>query len=296
MILKGLMYFIFVGLLNMIPFNIISQETEINNYKVYYPENTIPKSVCFVIHGLNNKPSSMLWIIDELLSQESIVVNAELWGHGNSPIPITDSTKLEERVSQFKQVTWSQWMIDVKPAIDFIDSICKKNDLPKYFFGFSLGGLVGVSIGPKYNFEFDGYFLLAPAIKIRNLPKLSIGLMSPFPNKVIKSRTPLAYRENRGTPVAAYKAMLKGVKEFNKANPYLNNCIIIVDKKDRVVSAKKLSRYAKENNYSIEIIRKNKKVCTYCGIPHLIIDEASLGPSSELVSGIIESFFSNVSK
>ena len=184
-------------------------------------------------------------------------------------------------------------MSDMGPAIEYIDSVSRETSLPKYFFGFSLGGLIGSSISINYNFEFDKYFLLAPAIKIKALPKMAVGFMSPYPNKIIKSKTPLPYRENRGVPVAAYKALLKGAKEFKKAQPHLNNSLIIVDKKDPVVSARKLSRYAKENKYTIEVIRKNKKECTYCDNPHLIVDEASLGPSSELVSNKIALFFNS---
>ena len=115
--------------------------------------------------------------------------------------------------------------------------------------------------------------------------------MSIFPNKVIKSKTPLPYRENQGTPVAAYKALLKGAKQFKKAKYRLNNCLIIVDKKDRLVSARKLSRYANKNNYTIEIIQKEKLNCPYCSIGHLTIDEESLGSYSTFVSDKIKSFF-----
>ncbi len=143
----------------------------------------------------------------------------------------------------------------------------------------------------EFDFEFDKYFLLAPAIKIRFWPKLTIGIAGWFPNKVIKSKTPSRYRENRGTPIVAYKALLKGAKKFNKVDPYLNNCFIVVDKEDRLVSSKKLQRYAQKEGYSIAILQKGKMNCAFCSVNHLIIDEESLGFYSEFVSGIIESFF-----
>ena len=233
----------------------------------------------------------MQWIRNELLKQGAIVVNVELWGHGDNPIVITDSSQVEERLSKFKQVTWTQWMNNTKPAMDLVRKMCQERNLPKYFFGFSLGALVGLSMSNDFDFIFDKYFLLAPAIKIKFWPRVFIGILSPFPNMVIKSKAPIYYRENRGTPIAAYKALLKGAKKFNKVQANLNNCLIIVDKNDEVVSSKKLQQYADDNNDEIVIIQKRKKNCEYCNVNHLIIDEESLGPYSTFVSSEIQSFF-----
>jgi len=244
-----------------------------------------------VIHGLNQKPSTMQWVINKLLNQGAIVVNVELWGHGNNPIPNSDTAQVEKRLTQFKQVTWTQWMDDTKPALKFITETCAENNLPKFFFGFSLGALVGSSISMDIDFEFDKYFLLAPAIEIKLWPRVFIGLLSPFPKMVVRSRTPVAYRENQGTPVSAYKALLKGAKKFRKEQPNINNCLIIVDKKDRLVSPKKLKRFAEQQNYSIAIIDKRKMSCKYCDVGHLVIDDESLGEYSKFVSDEISAFF-----
>ena len=182
-------------------------------------------------------------------------------------------------------------MEDVGPALECTDSLSRLNSLPTCFIGYSLGGLVGASIEYNYKYTFDKYLLLAPAIRLRNLPKISIRLMSPFPNLIIKSRAPEDYREYCGMPVAAHKAMLTGMKRLKKENPTLTNCVIIVDKKDPGVSAKKLSRFAKQANATILLIEKKKEDCEFCGIQHLIIDENSLGQATEIVSRAIASLF-----
>lgn len=270
---------------------LLSQEKTTNNYKVFYPNTASPSAVCMVIHGLNQKPSTMEWIINELLNQGAIVVNVELWGHGENPVPNSDSAKMEERLSQFKQVTWAQWMNDTKPAVKFITETWTENNLPKYFFGFSLGALVGSSISMEYKFDFDKYFLLAPTIKIKFWPRVFVGILSPFPNMIVRSRAPVSYRENQGTPISAYKALLKGAKKFRKEPPNLNNCLIIVDKKDRLVSSRKLHRFAEQQSYSISIIDKSLMSCKYCDVDHLVIDEESLGAYSKFVSDEIGAYF-----
>jgi esterase/lipase len=274
-----------------IQYTLLAQESASSNYQVFYPETSSPTAVCMVIHALNLKPSKMQWIINELLNQGAIVVNVELWGHGNNPIPNSDTVQAAKRLSQFKQVTWAQWMDDTKPALKFITETCSENNLPKYFFGFSLGALVGSSISMEYDFEFDKYFLLAPTIKIKFWPKVFITLLSPFPNMVIRSKAPVDYRESKGTPESAYKALLRGVKKFKKEQPNLTNCLIIVDKKDRLISSKRLHRFAEQHNYSIAIIDKSLLDCQYCDVDHLVIDEESLGGYSNFVSDEISAFF-----
>ena len=108
---------------------------------------------------------------------------------------------------------------------------------------------------------------------------------------VIASRAPEIYRDNTGTPIAAYKALFYGVKRFKKENRFLNNCYIIVDKKDELVSSKKLIKLASTNNFTLNIIQRKKTDCTYCNYKHLIIDDNSLGSQSEFVVEAIELFF-----
>lgn len=274
-----------------IPCDIYSQDLQQNNYKVYFPLDKNPTAICMVIHGLNLKPSKMDWICKQLLNQGAIVLNIELWGHGNNPINSTDSFNIEKKIDQFKNVTWEQWMQDTKPALDYIDIINKNKNLPKYLFGYSLGGLVGASIENEFDYNFDKYFLFAPALEIKFLPRILIRLFGLFPKMMITSHAPEMYRDNTGTPIAAYKALVYGIKRSKKKNLNLNNCYIIIDKKDELVSSKKLKKLANSNNFTINIIQRKKTDCTYCNYKHLIIDDNSLGSQSEIFVNQIKSFF-----
>ncbi|NOQ24911.1 MAG: hypothetical protein GQ564_06060 [Bacteroidales bacterium] len=274
-----------------IPCKTYSQDFQQENYEVYYPLNKNPTAICMVIHGLNLKPSKMDWICNQIIDQGAIVINIELWGHGNNPINCTDSFNIEKKMDQFKNVTWEQWIQDTKPALDYIDLINKDKNLPKYLFGYSLGGLVGASIENEFDYNFDKYFLFAPALEIKFLPNILIRLSGLFPKMVIASRAPELYRDNIGTPIAAYKALFYGIKRFKKENQNLNNCYIIVDKKDELVCSKKLKKLASINNYTINIIQRKKTDCTYCNCKHLIIDDNSLGSQSDIVVKHIKSFF-----
>jgi len=55
----------------------------------------------------------------------------------------------------------------------------------------------------------------------------------PFPNMVIDSLSPIYYRSNEGTPMAAYKAVFEACDYFNKnANDKLNKpTLIFIDEK-----------------------------------------------------------------
>jgi alpha-beta hydrolase superfamily lysophospholipase len=272
-------------------YDVYSQDFQQNNYEVYYPLNTDTTAICMLIHGLNLKPSKMDWICKQLLNQGAIVINVELWGHGNNPINSIDSFIVEKKMDQFKNVTWEKWMQDTKPALDYIDLINKNKNLPEYLFGFSLGGLVGASIENEFDYSFDKYFLFAPALEIKFLPRILIRLFGLFPKMVIESRAPEIYRDNSGTPIAAYKALFNGIKRFKKENQNLDNCYIIIDKKDELVSSKKLKKLANSNNFKINIIERKNTDCKYCNYKHLIIDDNSLGSKSDLVVKQIKSFF-----
>lgn len=272
--------------LMLIPFCTFSQ---MNKIEVVYPLSQKPKAVCLLIHGLNYKPSKMNWVRQQLLIQESIVVSVALSGHGDSYG--SDLDKMED----FKQVSWRQWMLDVKPAVRQIDSLGEYYNIPKCFAGYSLGGLVGANIHIEYDFDFDAYFFIAPALDVKLIPKLFINLLSAFPRFVVPSKTPADYRENRGTPIAAYKALLQGVKSYTKSEKCMERCFLIVDKHDELIKTKRVLKLAKQNGYQILVLNRKKGECFYCNKKHLITDPMSLGNHSATVIQLIELFISNKS-
>lgn len=274
----------------VIPGEVYSQDLHRENYEVYNPSDMNPSAICLVIHGLNFKPSKMDWIRDQLLNQGAIVINIELSGHGNNKVNYTDSFKIEKKANRFKKVIWEQWMKDTRPALKYVDSINNNKNLPLYLVGYSLGGLVGANIENELDYSFDKYFLLAPALEIKSAAKILIRLFGLFPKMVVPSKTPEIYRDHNGVSIAEYKALLYGVKQFKKETATLNKAYIIVDKKDELVSSKKLVKLAKIKDLTINVIQRDNAAYKY---KHLIVDENSLGTYSEILIEQINSFFEN---
>lgn len=278
-----LCFLLFAGL------EMVSQFSAQNRFKVFEPQTEQPAAVCLLIHGLNLKPSKMQWICDRLLENGAVVVRLELTGHGGF---CKDDSQADCKMDDFRQVSWRQWMMDVEPALSYLDSVSAKHALPKYLVGFSLGGLVGMNIENTYHQQFEKYVLFAPALKIRALPKFALSMASVCPKAVIRSRSPEAYRDNRGTPLAAYKAVIDGMKQLKNADfPQFNSCSILIDIHDELVSPRKTKKIAKAQNISLHIINKQKENCDYCSCKHLIVDDESLGEYSKTATRLIDSLF-----
>ena len=96
---------------------------------------------------------------------------------------------------------------------------------------------------------YDRMVLFAPALNIAVESYLLKALM-PFPNIVIDSLSPISYRSNEGTPMAAYKALFEAIQHFeSNMNDKLNTpTIIFIDEKDEFISCSILKEM---------IVRKN---------------------------------------
>jgi hypothetical protein len=106
--------------------------------------------------------------------------------------------------------------------------------------------------------------------------------LMPFPNMVIDSLSPIYYRSNAGTPMAAYKALFEAVDNFNtNANDKLNKpTLIFIDEKDEFVPFVKLNEIItqrKLDHWQVHVVRKDSHVGENVSY-HLIIDKDSVGP------------------
>jgi len=128
--------------------------------------------------------------------------------------------------------------------------------------------------------SYDRMVLFAPAFSITMESYLLKALM-PFPNMVIDSLSPLYYRTNKGTPMAAYKALFEAVDHFNKnVNDKLNKPVLIfIDEKDEFVPFPKLNDMITKMNlghWRIYPVRKDNDVGADVS-HHLMIDLESVG-------------------
>jgi hypothetical protein len=128
--------------------------------------------------------------------------------------------------------------------------------------------------------HFDRMVLFAPALNLYSI-HYAIKLFSPFPKLVIPSLAPKSYRDNNGTPVAAYNALFETIEHFRKnPNSRLNApTLVFIAKGDELVSYSKLKRLAENESldqWKFHRIYKGKDA-TKGIMRHLIIDEHAVG-------------------
>jgi len=239
------------------------------------------KGVALVVHGLNLKPERMQSIIAELNDAGIDVLNLSLRGHGNNYLRNPHLSDDQARLESFQTVTYRLWLEEIYTAYLKVRQRAYKKRVPVFFVGFSLGGLMGCDLLLlQHDVSYDRMVLFAPALSINAEGYLLKALM-PFPNMVIDSLSPIYYRSNAGTPMAAYKALFEAVDNFNKnANDKLNKpTLIFIDKKDEFVSCAKLNEMITRWNldhWQIQILQKDDNIGEKVS-HHLIIDRDSVG-------------------
>ena len=194
------------------------------------------RGVALVVHGLNLKPERMEAIIRCLNHFGIDALNLSLRGHGDNFLPRENIPEAEARLESFRTVDYKLWLQEVRRGYDRAKARAQQKSVPLYFIGYSLGGLLGCDLllsSPETSFE--GMILFAPALNVKAESYL-LKAMMPFPNLVIDSLSPPRYRANRGTPMAAYKALFEAVNHFeNNINRQLNRpTLLFIDEKDEI--------------------------------------------------------------
>jgi len=182
------------------------------------------KGVALVIHGLNLNPARMHAITLELNDAGIDALNLSLRGQWQQLIlKKQNPIRREARLESFQTVTYRLWMTEVYQAYLQVRERALRKKVPVFFVGYSLGGLMACDLILMHpDVFYDRMVLFAPALSITMESYLLKALM-PFPNMVIDSLSPLYYRSNKGTPMAAYKALFEGVAHFNNhTNDKLN--------------------------------------------------------------------------
>ena len=237
--------------------------------------------VALVVHGLNLKPERMQSIIAELNDAGIDVLNLSLLGHGNNYLKNINLSTDEARLASFRTVSYGLWLDEIYNAYLKVRERASKKNVPVFFVGYSIGGLMGCNL---ILFHTDVFFnrmvLLAPALNI-TVESYLLKAMMPFPNIVIDSLSPTYYRANKGTPMAAYKALFEAVDHFtNNVNAKLNKpTLIFIDENDEFVSCSKLNEmitWWNLDHWQIQIVQKDNNVGEKVS-HHLIIDRDSVG-------------------
>ena len=218
--------------------------------------------------------------------------NLSLRGHGNNYLKNMNVSIDEARLESFRRVTYDLWLNEIYEAYLKVRERASKKNAPVFFIGYSLGGLMGCDLPLLHpDVFYDRMVLFAPALNITVESYLLKTLIS-FPNIVIDSLSPIYYRANEGTPMAAYKALFEASEHFKKnVNDKLNKpTLIFIDEKDEFVSCSKLNTMIAERNldrWQIHMVQKDNDAGETVS-HHLIIDRDSVGKRmwNEIKAGI----------
>ena len=239
------------------------------------------KGVALVVHGLNLRPDRMLHIVVELNNDGIDVLNVSLRGHGRNYLESVNISPEEARLESFRNVTYGLWSDEVYKAYLKVRERASKKNVPVFFVGYSLGGLLGCDLLLSHpDVFYDNMVLFAPALNVTTESYLLKALM-PFPNIVIDSLSPISYRTNEGTPMAAYKALFEAIEHFEKNTDGRLNIptAVFIDEGDEFISCSKLKEMIVQRNFDqwqIHTLRKDNDVGEKIS-HHLIINKDSVG-------------------
>ena len=245
------------------------------------PEKDKTEGVALVVHGLNLNPEKMEAIIRILTLASIKVLLLSLSGHGHTYSQVKGKSSAALKMETLKQVNYDVWKKETVSAYRCVKSEAEKHQLPIYFTGYSLGGLLGCDIlVTRQDVQFDKMILFAPAISLHMFSS-TLRLLSPFSSIVIPSASPKAYRSNSGTPVSAYLTLIKAAIRFkNSINQQMNvPTLVLIDKYDELVSysrLRKLMTRMKLDRWHLYRIKKDSSVNRFL-THHLILDANTIG-------------------
>lgn len=239
------------------------------------------KGVIILYHGLNNRPELMHPIAQKLKESGYNILVPALSGHTQS-------------YNDFKKITHTAWVNDVKQAYELATLEAKTQDCPLYYIGFSLGGLLGVLLKAESKLpKVEKMCLLAPALETT----LFANLLKPFLyfklDISIPSKAPGFYRAHKRLPIQAYRAFFDIKTKLHQIDVSQVNIPVklYIDKKDELVSYKKLTSFVTQNNLdNWQVYQLDSKESK--GIHHMIADPFYAGKNNwqNMIEGAIDLF------
>lgn len=258
-------------------------EKKMNKYE-WLIDNQQPKAIVVLAHGLNIKP-------DKMDDWAKIFTNASILRIGLSGH--------YEELENMQDIQALKWQEDFMQAMKLALEKSKFHNVPLYFLGFSLGGLLGIDWQENNISEhnFQKMVLIAPALRIPWYSSSLIKFVSFFSSKaLITSRTPKDYRANNKISLSAYKALYEIKNNLDKKGIMRSNVptLVIMDKNDELIPVKEIKSLFNEyrlNNWRLEIVN-NKFAYDNYGFRHLLVDENSVGKElwSILTAKVLEHF------
>jgi alpha-beta hydrolase superfamily lysophospholipase len=236
----------------------------------FYTDAPSASGVVLLVHGLNQKPSSWMELIQYLNRNGLHVYRLALQGHRG--LAFDDMRKVNAEI-------WEQEMLEGYREITLRFPMLRVN-----LIAYSLGGLVSMLVQLKAGKQlFVRQVLLAPALAIRPYTRFAQLLCRIFPH--LPSRSPQGYVANReGTTAEAYRALFQLEKDFRKfADISLLNIptLVMMRQDDELISYKGTRRFLESKKLDkwqmIPLTADSAlRICTF-SYKHLIVDSRSAG-------------------
>lgn len=262
-------------------------------FKTFFSKNAA-KGVVLVVHGMNLKPTRMDDLARFFQEKDYDVFRMALTGHRGIP-------------GELKTVTREIWLKDVKSVYEAAFERAVQKNIPLFYIGYSLGGLLGADLEAyEKDVKFAKTIYLAPALAIRVPVWLINFIYALLPEFEIASSIPAPYRaNNRFTMKINYELcrsldfvnahLAQLVKNESHAHwTKLNKpTLVLMDPNDELVSIGGVQDFIRQNkldkwklmNVSVEGSTNPQK------IHHAIMDEESVGPEEWLrITNLMEVF------
>lgn len=225
------------------------------------------RGVVLVVHGLNQRPSSLEPLASEFRAMGYHSYRLTLAGHEHEGGPV------------FDQSVWENQLVRAYHSLR-----AQTGSLPVYLFGYSLGGLLVTQVLDSHpEIQPAGVILLAPALSLRLLPQSAylLTILPPISLSVPNVAPPL-YRRFASTPLFWYRNTINLYKETRalqqSARLSAIPTLIIANPRDELVSFTGLESWLKDNQLSdhwvLEAIRPASIDPQIPG--HVVIDSRSL--------------------
>ncbi|MBI3336182.1 alpha/beta hydrolase [Candidatus Peregrinibacteria bacterium] len=237
----------------------------------FFADAEAPKAVAAVVHGLNMRPSKMGDIVEELRKAQVDVLRVALTGHRG-------------KEGEIKTVTRDVWLDDMADAYWTVSDRACAFDAPKYFVGYSLGGLLQVDLMQEQkHMRYDRMALFAPALRLRNKTHMLRMLTKWMPRtwKIPSLNSFPGYFINHGLSAAAYHAVFDSYASVSSHEALkIAGDIptkVFIHPRDELVSAAGLTEIVDQcPSWSIDPVERVRDSTRY-GIFHLITDQKALG-------------------
>ena len=221
-------------------------------------------------------------IVGSLIGNDIDVLRLSLRGHGDNFTRLANNSEAEARLQALSKVTYGLWCKEMLDAYDYVRQRSRQaGHCPIFLVGFSLGAVLGCDLMLSApTIRFDRLLLFAPAFKLHPYTYLP-RLLSPFPRFIVPSVSPVDYRSNRGTSIAAYCALFASITRFHaNLDPESLNIptLIFVDSKDELVSYKALHKMIENKEltkWQLETVVKDQSARKL--YHHLVINADCVG-------------------